>query len=409
MNEAPSVASPARITPSLSSLSVSSIASKCTRSALAYALQCQVGMGTWRRLAIIASVVAFVLGGAWHFLEERPYRRPLLAAARPSFSAKLTLALPPRAISSAASTSPPVASSVAPVPAAVLRVSTPPFEYTDNYLLVGLDRRPFGGGAGLSDTILVAVFDEARDSLGLVSIPRDLWVEIPGHAEDRINTVMNVARRSGEDPLALLGRVVENTLGLPIGHSLAIDLGVFERAVDALGGITVDVPCPIVDRFLDPRDETGYRKLDLAAGAAHLDGVTAAMYARSRHGRSDFSRARRQQAILVGMRRALSKPSSLMRLPTLFSSLEDSIETDLSRAEVLRLAQRLLQVPSAHLHGLVLGSEQVSAMQAGGRAVLRGKPEAINDALNQLFSSPSPGLPQVGSVCPKADVALGSG
>jgi anionic cell wall polymer biosynthesis LytR-Cps2A-Psr (LCP) family protein len=196
---------------------------------------------------------------------------------------------------------------------------------------------------------------------------------------------------------------------LPIGHSVAIDLGVFERAVDALGGITVDVPCPIVDRFLDPRDPSGYRKLDLSVGAARLDGVTAAMYARSRHGRSDFSRARRQQAILVGMRRELSK-SSLLHLAKLFDSLEDSLETDLSRAEVLGLAQRLLRVAPAHLHGLVLGAEQVSAMQAaGGRAVLRPKQEAINEALGQLFSAPSPGLPQAGSVCPKADVALGSG
>jgi LCP family protein required for cell wall assembly len=291
-----------------------------------------------------------------------------------------------------------------------VRVSTPPFEYTDNYLLVGLDRRPFGGGAGLSDTILVAVFDEPNDALGLVSIPRDLWVEIPGHSAERINTVMNVARRSGEEPLALLGRVVENTLGLPISHSVAIDLGVFERAVDALGGVTVDVPCPIVDRFLDPRDASGYRKLDLPAGAARLDGVTAAMYARSRHGRSDFSRARRQQAILVAMRRELSQVSSFARLPALLGSFEDAIETDLSRAELLGLAQRLLRVPPAHLHGLVLGVEQVSAMRAaGGKAVLSPKPDAINDALNQLFSAPSPGRAQVGSVCPKADVALGSG
>ena len=85
---------------------------------------------------------------------------------------------------------------------------------------------------------------------------RDLWVEIPGHGEDRINTVMNVAQRSGEDLLELLGRVVENTPGLPIAHALAIDIGVFERAVDALGGVTVDVPCPIIDRFI-PRDPTG--------------------------------------------------------------------------------------------------------------------------------------------------------
>lgn len=364
-------------------------------------------MTSGRRLAVIATLVALSAWGAWRFLSARPYRRPLLVPAVANTSAKLAVVAAPTIPSAPASTSAAPDAGLPPITA--LRTSTPPFEYTDNYLLVGLDRRPFGGGAGLSDTILVAVFDEGSSSLGLVSIPRDLWVEIPGHAEDRINTVMNVARRSGEDPLALLGRVVENTLGLPIAHSVAIDLGVFEHAVDALGGITVDVPCPIVDRFLDPRDPSGYRKLDLAAGAARLDGVTAAMYARSRHGRSDFSRARRQQAILLGMRRELTK-SSLVRMAKVFDSLEDSLETDLSRAEVLGIAQRLLRVSPAHLHGVVLGAEQVSAMQAsGGRAVLRPKPDAINDALSQLFSAPSPGLPQAGSVCPKADVALGSG
>jgi polyisoprenyl-teichoic acid--peptidoglycan teichoic acid transferase len=368
-------------------------------------------MASWRRLAIILAALACVAACLLHWLSARPYRRPLLAPVPPVESAsKLAVVAPKSATSAAASARPEPDSGVISGPIVAVGVTTPPFEYTDNYLLVGLDRRPFGGGAGLSDTILVAVFDEPNDAVGLVSIPRDLWVEIPGHAEERINTVMNVARRSGEDPLALLGRVVENTLGLPIGHSIAIDLGVFERAVDALGGVTVDVPCPIVDRFLDPRDATGHRKLDLPAGAARLDGVTAAMYARSRHGRSDFSRARRQQAILVGMRRELSKSRTLLRLPTLLGSFEDSLETDLSRAELLTLAQRLLRVSPAHLHGLVLGVEQVSAMQAaGGKAVLRPKPGAISDALNQLFSAPSPGLPPAGSVCPKADVALGSG
>jgi len=367
-------------------------------------------MARERWLAILVTAAAVAVWGSWQFLAARPYRRPLLAPVPSATRIELAVVAAPTAVSAVASArvAPDAGVESPSIPA--IRTSTPPFEYTDNYLLVGLDRRPFGGGAGLSDTIIVAVFDEANDALGLISIPRDLWVEIPGHAEDRINTVMNVARRSGEDPLALLGRVVENTLGLPIGHSVAVDLGAFERAVDALGGITVDVPCPIVDRFIDPRDPSGYRKLDLSSGSARLDGATAAMYARSRHGRSDFSRSRRQQAILVGMRRELSKLGSLVRMAKLFDTVEDSLETDLSRAEVLVLAQRLLHVPPAHLHGLVLGAEQVSAMQAtGGRAVLRAKPDAITEALNRLFSAPSPGLPQAGSICPKADVALGSG
>jgi LCP family protein required for cell wall assembly len=291
-----------------------------------------------------------------------------------------------------------------------LATSTPPFEYTDNFLLVGLDRRPDGTGPALSDTIIVAVFDEPSKALGLISIPRDLWVEIPGHGEDRINTVMSVARRAGEDPLELLGRVVENTVGLPIAHAMAIDLGVFERAVDALGGVSVDVPCPIIDNFVDARDPSGRRKLDLAAGSARLDGVTAAMYARSRHGRSDFSRARRQQAILVGMRRELGKPATLVRLPALYSEFEHSLETDLRRIDVLSFAERVLSVDARHLHGLVLGVDVITPFQTpDGKAVLRPNHAAIDSALSKLFSAPAPGAPERGSVCPKADIALGAG
>ena len=362
-----------------------------------------------RRRWLAVGLVTLCLASV-HWLNARPYRRSLLVATARTAPKQLASVSPAQPIPAPVSPPEVVNVSAPALPPVASATTTPPFEYTDNFLLVGLDRRPFGGGPALSDTILVAVFDEPSGALGLVSIPRDLWVEIPGHGEDRINTVMNVARRSGEDPLGLLGRVVENTLGLPIAHALAIDLGVFERAVDALGGVTVNVPCPIIDRFIDPRDPTGYRKLDLAAGSVRLDGVTAAMYARSRHGRSDFNRARRQQAILVGMRRELSNPSTLLRLPALFGQFEDSVETDLRRVELLTLAQRVLRVDARHLHGLVLGVEVTTAFQTvDGKAVLRPNLAAITSALNKLFSAPSPGLPQAGSVCPKADVALSSG
>ncbi len=377
------------------------------RSELARALQSSGHMSRSRWLLL--GVFLVMLGALVRFFSARPYHRPLT----PPLAKTSVIAAPAAPLASIAPVliAPPSvpSASAAPVPAPTL-TSTPPFEYTDNFLLVGLDRRPFGGGAGLSDSILVAVFDEPSGALGLISIPRDLWVEIPGHGEDRINTVLNVARRSNEDPLALLGRVVENTLGLPIAHAVAIDLGVFERSVDALGGITVNVSCPIIDRFIDPREPSGYRKLDLAAGSARIDGVTAAMYARSRHGRSDFSRARRQQAILLGMRRELTSPGVLLKLPALVNEFEDSIESDMSRAELLTLGRRVLAVDAQHLHGLVLGAEVVTAFQTSdGKAVLKPNPNAIQSALSKLFSAPTPGAPEAGAVCPKADIALGSG
>ncbi len=110
------------------------------------------------------------------------------------------------------------------------------------------------------------------------------------------------------------------------------------------------------------------------------------------------------------MRRELSNPSTLLRLPSLFGQFEDSVETDLRRVEVLTLAQRVLRIDARHLHGLVLGAEVTTPFQTvDGKAVLRPNHAAIDSALTKLFSAPSPGAPQAGLVCPKADVALTNG
>ncbi len=284
---------------------------------------------------------------------------------------------------------------------------TPPLADTRNFLVVGLDRRPDGAGAELTDTLILVVLDERSRHLGLVSIPRDLYVQIPDQPADRINTVYALARRTKQAPLKLLERVVADTFRLPIEHTLVIDLGLFERAVDAVSGVTVDVPCPIRDRFLDPRVEGGRRWLDVDAGSVRMDGVTAAMYVRSRHGRSDFSRARRQQAVLLGLRRELASAGGALSIPGLYAEVEKAIETDFSRAELFGLARRALALDPAHLHGLVLAPPQTrGSMTSDGRAVLLPDFSLIDAALAALFSAPSPGERPSSAQCEPKDAAL---
>jgi len=291
-------------------------------------------------------------------------------------------------------------------PLAALPARTPSLQNTRNFLLIGLDRRPDGSGAALADTLIVVVLEERQGHVGLVSIPRDLYVDIPEAETDRINTVYALARRTKRDPLALLRRVVQDTLKLPIEHAIALDLGVFERAVDAVGGVTVDAPCAIRDRFLDPRVEGGRRVLDLDEGTQHLDGVTAAMYARSRHGRSDWNRARRQQAVLLGLKRSLDGLGAL-QLPELWSALESSVETDLRRIDLLALGRRALELSPSHLHGLVIGHEHTRGfLTAEGKAVLLPDYPAIDAALSKLFSASSPGTPPTLARCAPKDAAL---
>jgi len=294
---------------------------------------------------------------------------------------------------------------VPPIAAVPSRAS--PFTNTRNFLLIGLDRRADGHGPALADTLVIVVLDEKAGHVGLVSVPRDTYVEIPDVGFDRVNTVYNVARRAKLDPLQLLSRVVSDTVKLPIEHALAIDLGLFERGIDALGGVDVHVRCPIQDRFLDARAPGGRRVLDVEEGLQRMDGATAAMYVRSRHGRSDWDRARRQQAVLLGLRRELETFGGLSKLPSLWDEFEASVQTDLRRITLFSLARRALAIDPSHLHGLVLGAAELHGqMTSDGRAVLIPDPPAIERALAGLFSAPSPGVPPTSVKCLPKDAAL---
>lgn len=299
------------------------------------------------------------------------------------------------------------ASLVPTLPAPRAAAPTPALAGNMNLLLVGLDRRPGATRGGRPDTIIVASFSEEQGQLGLVSIPRDLYVEIPGYGFDRINATAAAAAKLREDPGELLERVVESTLEISIAHSVIIDLGGFERAIDAIGGVEVDVPCAIADSFLDSRQPDQRRALDVDVGWQHMNGTTAAMYVRSRHGRSDWSRARRQQAVLLGIKRRLLSAQGLTRVPALLDGLESLVATELSRAEILQLSARALTLEPEHVHGLVIGYQETEGHRTpDGKSVLLPKPAAIRAKLDALFSARAPGALPEHAICPGKEVAL---
>ncbi len=277
---------------------------------------------------------------------------------------------------------------------------------THNVLLLGVDRQPGVSRGGRTDTLMVAAFSN-DGHLGVISIPRDLYVQIPGEEPNRINAVWGLARRAKKDPQKALERVIEDTLGLPIAHTLAIDLGVFETVIDAVGGVTVLVDCPIVDRFIDPRVDGGRRLLQLDAGPQRLDGIVAGMFVRSRHGRSDWSRARRQQLVLRSLHAQLSSIDGLAMLPTVFGIVEESIISDMTRLELLSLARRVLDQDPRKVHGVVIGRKEVSYHRTEQNwSVLLPEREAIEQKLAGLFKAPAPGTRPAAAECPPADAAL---
>lgn len=382
--------------------------------------------GVIRRLVALLCTVALLAGGAAWWLT----RRPLTFAARqgggqPSL-VPLPRSTPPPPPGGAPATGAAAGAASVPAPAATAaddeaplalaadavapvrtqRGPTPRFGRTANYLLVGVDRTR-GRALGRADTLIFAAFDDATGHVGLVSIPRDLYVDIPDYGPSRINATLRIGAKLHREPLELLRDVTATTLAVPIQHVIVVDLESFERGIDRLGGLTVDVPCPIDDNFIDPRTLTGRRLLHVATGRQRMDGVTAAMYARSRHGRSDWDRARRQQAILASLRDRAGELGVDTWLPIALDAIEQGVTTTMSRLDMLRLARRAAGVTPERMHGVVIGTRQTEIhWTAEHQAVLFPSYDAIDAQLAGLFAAPAPGLRPANKQCPDAGVAI---
>ena len=283
--------------------------------------------------------------------------------------------------------------SLKPYMAAITRgIDTPPLTETENILLAGIDSRPWAHG-GRTDALVVLVMHRKSGHVGLVSIPRDLLVAIPGDEPNRINTVYAKGRKAGgaEEGVNLLRKVIRHTLGLPISSVVFVDHGGFEGLVDAMGGVSVPVICPIEDLFLDPRGPAGRLPLKLEAGTHHLDGRTALMFVRSRHGRGLLDWSRRHQAMLVALRQRAQELGAT-RIKELMPAVRQTLYTDLTAGQMLKLLARVSRTKREHIHGLHMGRKQATPVtMETGRWVMVPSPDAIAAALSGLFASGPPG------------------
>jgi LCP family protein required for cell wall assembly len=192
--------------------------------------------------------------------------------------------------------------------------------------LLGIDE-PMGALPWRTDSIILAFVHREERSIALLSVPRDLWVYIPCCSMGRINTVDAIGELSdyaGGGP-ALLDRVLRENLGIPVHHHVRIDFAAFERVIDALGGITIDVEKPLA-------------RVVPEAGPVEMDGALALQYVRSRRTTSDFDRSLRQRQVLLAVARKALSLRAIQRAPELWAEFRGSIETDLTIAQSLRLA-----------------------------------------------------------------------
>ena len=261
-------------------------------------------------------------------------------------------------------------------------------------LIMGLDRRP--GETGLqyrTDTMLVASLDPQTQSVGILSIPRDLYVQVPGYSQlQRINSAMVLGElsREGNGPLLAM-ETVQYNFGIRIHDYIVVDFEAVIALVDAVGGVNIDVPHPIAD-YQFPDMNYGYDPLILSPGLQHMDGRVALKYARTRHGDSDFQRARRQQQVIFAVRdKALTVdalPGLIAQAPRLYASLSQDVVTALSLEEIIQLVLYLKDVPAERIHTGVVDANYVSDhMTADGAAVLVPHRAQLASLLTDVFGA----------------------
>ena len=215
-----------------------------------------------------------------------------------------------------------------------------------------------------SDSVMLLRTDPSKHRLAYLSIPRDLRVEIPGHGPSKINAAMQL----GGPSLAL--RTIESFTGLPINHVMVINFHDFRKLIDNIGGITIDVPEPILSNPFDcpytvQRCKTwkGWR---FAKGKQHMNGWRAQIYSRIRENQlnpadTDITRGERQQQVIRAVETKLASFSTFLKLPFNGSTLVAPLATDLSAWQFIQLGWVLKRAPgSKALHCRLGGSSDTS-------------------------------------------------
>jgi len=279
-------------------------------------------------------------------------------------------------------------------------------------LMMGLDFRDWESGDGppRTDTMMLLTIDPVAMTAGMLSIPRDLWVEIPGFEHNRINTAYFLGETNNlpGGGAALAMKTVENVIGVPIQYYAILEFSTFEQLIDEIGGIDVLVKERVK---ISP---IGRMSLWLDAKPYHLDGPEALAYARARKTEGgDFDRAERQQQVALAIRDRVTGfdmiPTLVAKAPTLYQQLKTGIKTNLidPNAPPDQLIQQLQQVislgllameidPSTIQKGVIAPPEMVllSTLPTGAE-VLKPIPDQIRRLRDQVFTTTSAITPSI--------------
>ena len=263
-----------------------------------------------------------------------------------------------------------------------------------NVLLLGIDEREVEQGPWRTDTMIVLTIDPASHTAGMLSIPRDLWVPIPGFDEGKINTAHflgDATKYPGGGP-ALAMETVRYDLGIPVQYYIRLNFGGFEQLIDQIGGIDIYVE-DTIDDPLYPDCCFGYDPLHIDKGWQHMDGALALKYARTRHNdQGDFGRAHHQQQVILAVRDKVLKSDMLPTLVSKAGSLADilgsSVQTNLSIDQLIRLAKLATQIDAKNIKQATIDENMTlpySAPTDPPQDVLIPLRDKIREVRDQIF------------------------
>ena len=241
-----------------------------------------------------------------------------------------------------------------------------------NLLILGIDYSPNNDAVGRSDTIILSTFVPLQPYVGMLSIPRDLWVTIPGHGENRINTAhfFAEAQKPGSGPLAAMN-TIQQDFGINVHYFLRIRFEGFKNVVNAMGGVNIVLDQPMA----------GY-----PAGAHHLTGNKALAFARSRMGADDFYRMQQGQIVIKSAFRQMLNPLEWPRLPAVLVALVRSVDTNVPIWQWPRLGLALLRLGPSGIDSRTISREMVTPYVTDqGADVLLPNWDRINPLLKAMF------------------------
>ncbi|MDJ0753734.1 MAG: LCP family protein [Ardenticatenaceae bacterium] len=267
-----------------------------------------------------------------------------------------------------------------------------------NILLIGGDAisdkdQP---GTERTDSIVIVSINRELGTASMLSVPRDLYLYIPGWIESRINTAYahgNAVKYPGGGVKLLKDTILYN-FGIPIHYYAKVDFAGFEQIVDAIGGIEIINSCNLRDwqlkePGLDINIEENWVMVTLEPGVHEMGGFEALWYARSRRTTSDFDRGRRQQQVLQAIFNKAVDLDLLTQLPTLWAAYQDTVETDMDMGKMLQLAAVAPLVRENGIQHLYLTQGEIEYRTLeGGTEVLGLNPTIAPKTFEQLYQVP---------------------